>query len=64
MLRENETATCPRCGGQLTPHVARGLCENEWSDFYCHYCQQDFFRSQIAAARADGDNVLLELVLS
>jgi len=45
---ENQHASCPLCNGQLTSDVARGWCEGEWSDYYCHHCQQDFFEWQIA----------------
>jgi hypothetical protein len=48
MKEDKQLPYCPNCKGVLTSDVARGWCKEEWSDFYCHYCQQDFFKGDIA----------------
>ena len=47
MDTDRQLPKCPECNGALSSEVARGWCKGEWSDYYCHYCQQDFFEHQI-----------------
>ena len=59
MTIEKGLGTCPWCDGSSSTDVTRGWFEDEWSDFSCHYCQQDFFKWQIAEHKS-GDKDTLE----
>jgi len=48
MDKDKKLSKCPECNGTLSSEVARGWCKGEWSDYYCHYCQKDFFEHQLA----------------
>ena len=47
MDQDKQLPKCPECKGALSSEVARGWCAGEWSDYYCHYCQRDFFEHQV-----------------
>jgi len=52
MNEDKQLQHCPQCNGLLTLDVARGWCKGEWSDYYYHYCQQDFFENDIADSQS------------
>ena len=61
MDKDKQLPKCPECNGPLSSEVARGWCEGEWSDYYCHYCQQDFFKDQVAQDQSQDHAVQLDL---
>jgi hypothetical protein len=54
MDKDKQLPKCPECNGVLSSAVARGWCKGEWSDYYCHYCQQDWFEYQITQVKKVG----------
>ena len=58
MDKDKQSLKCPECNGKLSSEVARGWCEGEWSDYYCHYCQQDWFEYQITDSQSSASREL------
>ena len=61
MDKNKELPKCPECKGALSADVARGWCKGEWSDYYCHHCQRDFFEHQVTDDEWSEQAVQLDL---